>query len=436
MNFLEEVSKERYNHFVANHPKGHALQSSEWGEFKSIHEWQMHRVGLEENGELVAAALLLTRNLPVIKKPIVYAPRGFVIDFKNEKYLAEFTKGVRDFAKKLGAIFIKIDPDIKHKERDLEGRVIEGGEDNSWLIPALEKLGFVHKGFELDFNGIQPRFCFRLDITRSEEEIFNNFHEKTRYNIRLAQRKGIEIIEGSRDDLVRFAEIMKVTGERDGFITRPLKYFQEMYDTLVPSGQMKLFLAKYNLEKSVNEAKAELDKAEKELMKLEQSSFNEEMKEEQMKKRENKQSELKERITKLESKLKELESERERHPDGIIVSGAINLIFGDKVWYLYGASDNIYRNLMPNYLIQWEMIRWAKSAGAKIYDFRGISGDLSPDHHLYGLYRFKKGFNGEFTEFIGEFDYVLNKPLYYAWEVLLPKFKQARRKIKKWLGGK
>ena len=84
------------------------------------------------------------------------------------------------------------------------------------------------------------------------------------------------------------------------------------------------------------------------------------------------------------------------------------------MWYLYGASSNEYRNVMPNYLLQWEMIKWAIERGARVYDFRGVSGDLSEDNPLYGLYRFKRGFNGEFTEFIGEMDLVYNS-LMLSW---------------------
>ena len=61
---------------------------------------------------------------------------------------------------------------------------------------------------------------------------------------------------------------------------------------------------------------------------------------------------------------------------------------------------------MPNYLLQMEMIKWAVELGADVYDFRGVSGDVSEDNPLYGLYRFKKGFNGEFTEFAGEMSIV------------------------------
>ena len=63
---------------------------------------------------------------------------------------------------------------------------------------------------------------------------------------------------------------------------------------------------------------------------------------------------------------------------------------------------------MPNYLLQWEMIRWAIEKKCRIYDFRGVSGDLNEENPLYGLYKFKKGFNSELVEFIGEFDMVIS----------------------------
>ncbi len=91
---------------------------------------------------------------------------------------------------------------------------------------------------------------------------------------------------------------------------------------------------------------------------------------------------------------------------GTPVCGAISTNYAGKVCYVYGASDNVHRDVMPNYLMQWEMIRWAVETGCTVYDFQGVSGILEEGHHMYGLYRFKKGFNGQLDELAGEFDYV------------------------------
>lgn len=91
--------------------------------------------------------------------------------------------------------------------------------------------------------------------------------------------------------------------------------------------------------------------------------------------------------------------------EGQPLAGAITTNYAGKTCYIYGASDNVHRNVMPTYLIQWEMIRWAAETGCTVYDFQGVSGKIDPEHHLYGLYRFKKGFNGTLDALAGEFDY-------------------------------
>ena len=114
--------------------------------------------------------------------------------------------------------------------------------------------------------------------------------------------------------------------------------------------------------------------------------------------------------------------------------GIFDIDDGNKVWYLYGASSNEHRNLMPNYLLQWEGIKYAIGQGKDVYDFRGVSGVLDESHPQYGLYRFKKGFNAEFTEFIGEI-YLDFKPLVYKlYKISEKTFKKARGIVRRLKG--
>ena len=113
--------------------------------------------------------------------------------------------------------------------------------------------------------------------------------------------------------------------------------------------------------------------------------------------------------------------------DDIPLAGAIAFRLGTRAWYVYGASSNEHRNLQASHLMQWEMIKWAKASGCKVYDFRGVSGEVDPNNPLYGLYRFKEGFGTILREYVGEYDYVLNRPLYRLWQAAL-KIRQRRRK--------
>lgn len=115
---------------------------------------------------------------------------------------------------------------------------------------------------------------------------------------------------------------------------------------------------------------------------------------------------------------------------GKALGGAIAFRLGKRAWYVYGASSNEKRNLQATYALQWEMIRWAKSFGCSVYDFRGVSGDLDPDNPLYGLYRFKSGFNAELVEYIGEYDLPLTEIGYKLWQFGMPLYQKITNKIK------
>ncbi len=94
--------------------------------------------------------------------------------------------------------------------------------------------------------------------------------------------------------------------------------------------------------------------------------------------------------------------------EGRPIAGTISVLWGDKLWYFYGASSNEDRKVMPNYLLQWEMIKWSIEAGCSIYDFRGVAGVIDESNPLFGLYRFKHRFDGSYVEFMGEMDLITN----------------------------
>jgi len=278
----------------------------------------------------------------------MYSPRGPVCDIYDKDTIKKLTEGAKELAKKHKAMALRIDPDVKSSD--------------SKFRDIIQELGFKIKDNAKSFSdGIQPRYVFRLDVKdKNEEELLKSFHEKTRYNIRLATRKGVIVKEGTREDLKDFHSIMMETGSRDNFTIRPLEYFEKMYDVLEPKGYMKVLMAYYE------------DKP---------------------------------------------------------IAGVIPIMYGNKVWYLYGASSNKYRNVMPNYLLQWEMIKMALERKCDIYDFRGVEGILDESHPGYGIYKFKKGFKGEFTEFIGEVYMVFNPFVNFLFEKTL-KFMRAIRHLK------
>jgi lipid II:glycine glycyltransferase (peptidoglycan interpeptide bridge formation enzyme) len=108
--------------------------------------------------------------------------------------------------------------------------------------------------------------------------------------------------------------------------------------------------------------------------------------------------------------------------EGEPLAGLIAFRFGQRAWYMYGASTEKHRNLMPNHLLQWEAIRWAKGEGCTVYDMWGAPDVLNEDDPLWGVYRFKEGFGGQFVSHIGAYDYPVSRFLYGLYTVLIPRY--------------
>ncbi|OGC04191.1 hypothetical protein A2276_06255 [candidate division WOR-1 bacterium RIFOXYA12_FULL_43_27] len=113
------------------------------------------------------------------------------------------------------------------------------------------------------------------------------------------------------------------------------------------------------------------------------------------------------------------------------IAGVFVFMFGSRVWYMYGASKSEQRNVMPNHALHWHIIQWAKQAGYKIYDLWGVPSNPTPDHPLWGVYRFKKGFNGELIKYVGMHDLVFDPLFYHLFEKGLAFFKNARSLLTK-----
>lgn len=333
--------------FVSAHPKGHFMQSTLWPAAKPQWDWR-GILSKGENGEIRGAVSILIRKMPG-GYGMMYAPRGPVCDIHDVDVLKELFDGAAEVAKQCKGYVMQIDPDVPNTDEQFKA--------------DMASLGFTKEKDTLNFEGIQPRFVFRMNVAdKTEEEVMASFEQKTRYNVRLATRKGVTTRFWSGEEeipdeaLTAFAEIMQTTGKRDKFLVRGKAYFSNLLKALGPHA--RLYLA---------------------------------------------------------------------YLDGAPISGTLASQYGDKTWYMYGASSNEHRNVMPNYLLQWDMIRWAMESGCRIYDFRGVSGDISPENPLYGLYRFKKGFNGDLCEFCGQFTIVYKPVIAKGMDVALKCHKKFRR---------
>ena len=344
MEILKPENYAEFEQFNRNHPRGHFMQSAEWAALKN--DWKREVVVTRSgDGSIRGGISILVRKIPMTPYTLMYAPRGPIFDEDDSAAFADIVNGVRSLAKRHRSVCLRMDPDIRAGYEPFK--------------KALESMKLKVKGGK-NFETTQPRFVYRMDIKgKTEDEVMANFTSKTRYNVRVAIKNGVEtrVVNGDPEAIAQFHALMKVTGERDGFICRSKEYFERLLKSL--GEDARLYAAYYN---------------------------------------------------------------------GEMIAGTLAIRYADKVWYLYGASSNKERNRMPNYLLQWDMIRWAIESGVSVYDFRGVSGDMDESNPLYGLYRFKRGFNGELVEFVGEIDAVFKRFGYTFTEFGTRTFKHMRKR--------
>ncbi len=411
------ITNQEHDAFVKSHPNGDLLQLSKWADTKKLTGWYSRRIAVGENGEIKGVGQLLFKKIPKLPYTLCYVSRGFVTDYSDKEALEALLKYTKVIAKEEKAYAIKIDPDVE----------VDKGTD---ALKNLRDLGFKHKGFKegLSKDYIQPRMTMITPIDKSDDELIQSFERRNRSKVRLALKRGTKVERAGREGLQTFANLMKITGERDGFLTRDISYFENIYDALHEDGDAELFLVKL-------EPKPVLEKINKDLEELNNEKEKLQAKK-QDKKTLNKINDTDNKIKKTDELKNDMLELEKVHPDGIYLSGALLMFAGNKSYYLYGASSNDYRDFLPNHHMQFTMMQYAREHGATTYDFGGTDNNPDKDSEHYGLWSFKRVWGTYLSEKIGEFDYVLNQPLYQLIEQVKPRLTKAKIKLSRKLKGK
>jgi peptidoglycan pentaglycine glycine transferase (the first glycine) len=231
-----DSDRDKWNRFIADYPTGDLLQSFEWGIIKSRSGgWTPIRLLATEGSAVVGAMSILKRKLPRLNKSIFYAPRGPVADLANRPLLEQMNAATAELAREHSAILLKIDPPVLI--------------DDTTAHTNLTAVGYRPAGGGEGFGGTQPKCVMQLDIRPTEDELMAAFKPKTRYNIKLAEKKGVSVRQtSSKEDLRKFYDILLETAARDGFLVRGFGYYETMLEVLGPPEYARLFLAEFNNE--------------------------------------------------------------------------------------------------------------------------------------------------------------------------------------------
>jgi peptidoglycan pentaglycine glycine transferase (the first glycine) len=337
--------------FAAAHPYGHVLQTSRWARLKSGFGWDagraVVRAGPGTDAPIVAGASLLFRRLPW-GQTLAYAPKGALVDWHDAAQVRVLLAEVRRVCRARRAALLKIEPDLP---------------DSPDLSQCLASYGWRPSP-----QRVQPLSTIVLDMADDPETILARMKPKWRYNIRLAERKGVTVRAGGKADLPAIQKLLEVTGARDGFGVHDPSYYAAATDLFTegdapsPADLMTWLVAEH---------------------------------------------------------------------EGELLAAIAVFGFGRAAWYMWGASGEESRNLMPNHALQWAAMQWARARGCTVYDLWGIPAEVGDDPAryaepeswgqggLWGVYRFKQGFGGRVVRFTGAWDLPLSAPGYALYRLAL-----------------
>lgn len=385
------ITEQEYTAFWENHPLKSFLSAPEIGHLRQKNGWHLEFVGVKENNLIIAATMLLS-----IKRHIggyeFYAPRGFLLNYKNAQLLTFFTLNIKKYIKENGGYTLRIDPYLIYKQRDIDAEIVENGEDNSDVVNQLKKLGFIQH----DMNHTeQAQWMFSLGLeNKDESQLLKEMNQHTRRVIKKTTNSGIEIRELNYNELDTFVKLMQATGERKSFSIRDLSYYQDMYKLLYDKQQIKYLVSELDLDQYLKTLNDNKSKKEQQLNQLIEKHSSE-----------TKVENVKKEINSIKKHIDEANLIKQKaNTNKIIMSGAMFIMIQPEIIYLAGGNLTEYLNFSSQYLIQWKMIQYGLEHKFKKYNFYGIKGNFKDNPENAGVYQFKRGFNGYVEELIGEFE--------------------------------
>ncbi|MEU9299065.1 peptidoglycan bridge formation glycyltransferase FemA/FemB family protein [Streptomyces sp. NPDC048269] len=365
---LRTISREQHLAYLQSLPSASHCQVPAWADVKN--EWRSENLGwFDKSGELVGAALVLYRQLPKVKRYLAYLPEGPVINWYAPN-LEEWLQPMLAHLKNQGAFTVKMGPPVVIRRW------------NSTAIKAGIQDPDVKRLRDVEASHIEPRAfevsdkLRRMGWQQAEDggAGFGDVQPRYVFQVPLANRSLDDVLKGFNQlwrRNIKKAEKAGVEVVQGGYEDLPT--WQHLY-----------------------EITAERDKFRPRPLSYFQRQW-----------------------TALNSedpnRMRLYIAKHEGEP----LAAATMLTVGQHVWYSYGASANHKREVRPSNAMQWRMLRDSYALGASVYDLRGISDTLDENDHLFGLIQFKVGTGGEAVEYVGEWDFPLNKVLHKALDIYM-----------------
>ncbi len=403
------LQPEQFESFAKEHKYRSYYQTTKYGLTMAKFGFNVHYLGfLDDNERLFGASLVLYKEIFMNHK-YAYAPRGFLLDYQDKDLLKALADRLKKLFVKQNFMYMKIDPFIPCAIRDKKGEVINYNPQINETLEALRDAGFVHHGFTTEFYETEKsRFEAVTTLQEDTAQMYKKLDKQTRNKIQKAIKSGIEIIKDEQHDFKTFYDLVKRK------YNRPIEYYQDLAHNFNQGEEenFEIYFAMLNTETFVINSKRfyeeELD-VNDELAKAIQDPNQKGFK---IRKLINKKMESDRLINTYKNNLVLATKLLQDFPEGLIIGTAAILKYEQSVNLLIEGFDQRYKQLNSNYLLKWKLMEHFGKLQYKYFNLNAVSGEFNNVTKYSGLNEMKLGFNSVVTEYIGEFDLILNPIVY------------------------
>lgn len=401
------LDEARFDNFAISHPNHNYYQTSNYGRLMSKHGHNAYYLGFADDmGEIKAATLMLVKNEKNEKRKMGYAPRGFLIDWNNDELVANFTECLKDFLSKRNFTYIKIDPPIIYKEHNSDGSEKTNIESNSGFVEKLQKLGFIHMGYNNGLEASKPRWNALTELDSNITTLFNSLSKDTREKISDGAKKGNKVYRGSSNDINLLFNIINKQNP-------PLDYYLDYYQFYGPSS-FEVYFNKLEPISYVNKSKEMFEKEEQRNneLNMQMQDFNNPNKDMII----NEKLKSDEMLATYKKNMLEASKLFQQYSGGLVTAGVAVIKYGNTVNILASGVNESFKEQHPEYLLKWQLMQEFAKQGYKTVNLGGITSELRKDYES----TIKTEMSNKIVEYVGEFDLVINKKAYYTGSKLNP----------------
>ena len=399
------LEEKEFDKYAQKHKYRSYYQSSSYGKIMKKFGYDIHYLGIiDEMENLIGASLLLYKEVFMNYK-IAYAPRGLLFDYSNGALLKEFTERLKKLLAKQGFMLLKIDPVVPVALHNANGKILNINPESNIIVENLKASHWEYHGPTLFFETEKPRFEAVISLNKDIDAIYNTFEKRVRYKIKKAMRSGVEIIKGNEQNLPLFYDFVKKK------YSRPIEYYQEFYKNF--KGDIDLYFAKLNTETFVINSK-KLYEREMEINDNLAYKIQQAKNANTRKKLINEKIESDKLINTYKKNLVWATNLLKENPNGILIASSLVLRYDRSAFLIIEGLNSKFKSLNPSYLMKWELISTYKKMNLKYINFNAVSGDFEHITEYSGLNEMKLGFNPIISEYVGEFDFVINQLPYLS----------------------